>query len=81
MKQWDRSQGELADSDHWKNRMAAEAKYGTGPMYYVWHNLENLDYLEHGGCAPGWLTGEGEHFLALMQIEIASCPEAYADGK
>lgn len=81
MKQWDRSQGELADSDHWKNRKAAEAKYGSGPLYYVWHNLENLDYLEHGGSAPGWLTGEGEHFLALMQLEIASDPENYADGK
>lgn len=81
MREWDRSHGELAETDFWKNRMAAEAKYGSGPLYYVWHNLENLDYLEHGSSAPGWLTGEGEHFLALMQIEIASNPEEYADGK
>jgi len=81
IKRWDRSEGNLKDTDFWKNRMAAEAKYGSGPLYYVWHNLENLGYLEHGGSAPGWLTGEGEHFLALMQIEIASDPENYADGK
>lgn len=81
MRHWDRSQGDLAETDFWKNRMAAEAKYGSGPLYYVWHNLENLDYLEHGSSAPGWLTGEGEHFLALMKLEIAAYPEIYADGK
>lgn len=81
MKQWDRNDGPLIESESWKNRMAAEAKYGSGPLYYVWHNLENKDLLEHGGSAPGWLTGEGEHFLALMKIEIDSDPAEYADGK
>lgn len=81
MRQWDRDEGPLTESASWKNRLAAAAKYGDGPMYYIWHNLENLDLLEHGGCAPGWLTGEGEHFLALLKIEIGDKPDEYASGK
>lgn len=65
----------------WLNRKAAEAKYGDGPLYFVWHNLEALDLTEHGGCAPGWLTGEGEHFLALLKIEIGDKPDEYASGR
>lgn len=65
----------------WLNRKAAEAKYGDGPLYFVWHNLEVLDLTEHGGCAPGWLTGEGDHFLELLRIEIGPKPDDYASGR
>jgi hypothetical protein len=61
---------DLDKSDRWKNRMAAVAKYGDGPLYYIWHSLEHYELLEHGSSAPGHLTGKGEHFLELMKYAI-----------
>lgn len=55
------------DRPYWVNRMAAVKKYGDGPLYFLWHNLEVLEFTEHGSSAPGWLTGKGEHLLLLLK--------------
>jgi hypothetical protein len=60
----------FAETESWKARKAAEAKHSDGSMYFLWHSLENMDLLEHGGSAPGWLTGKGEHFFTLVDAAV-----------
>lgn len=71
--------GSKEKGPRWLNREAAQKKYGHGPLYFLWHNLEVLDLTEHGGSAPGWLTGEGDHFLELLRIEVGRKSETNDD--
>ena len=66
----------FADTKAWQARMAATAKHSDGSLYFLWHSLENADLLEHGGSAPGWLTGKGEHFFTLADAAV----NEYTDG-
>lgn len=60
----------FVETEQWKARQAAEAKHSDGSLYFLWHSLENMGLLEHGGSAPGWLTGKGEHFFTLVDAAV-----------
>lgn len=51
-----------------------------GACWVMYHVVENLDLSEHGGSAPGWLTGLGEAVLIALVEEIGLDDVPLPDG-
>lgn len=51
-----------------------------GASWVIYHLMENMDLTEHGGCAPGWLTGFGEAVLIALVEELGLEDVPLPDG-
>ena len=51
-----------------------------GASWVMYHVAENLDLTEHGGSAPGWLTGLGEAVVIGLVAEIGLEDVPLPDG-
>lgn len=57
-------------AEYWAARKVVETKYTDGPLYFLWHHLENLGLLIHGSSAPGQFTATGQEYFYLLQLEM-----------
>lgn len=42
-----------------------------GAEYFMWYWLQKKGFAEHGGSVPGWLTTDGEEWLADLNEFLA----------
>ena len=60
--------------DHYRrHKEACKAHFGSdGAEYFFWYWLnDTMEWAEHGGSVPGWLTETGEAILAdLEQLDL-----------
>lgn len=38
-----------------------------GSAYFMYYWLDNMEFTEHGGSVPGWLTSKGKELLELIE--------------
>lgn len=51
----------------WRPSEEYKAAHSDGELNFFWYWLDNLEFTEHGGCVPGWLTFEGKRVLAALK--------------
>lgn len=61
-------------SDHYSLKLEEYFQGNEGLKFFTYHMLDNLELLEHGTIAPGWLTDKGKEVLSDL-IEVYGRPE------
>lgn len=58
-----------SDSDYSAESVNKLLEFGgsDGAKYFFWYRLDDLDFTEHGGSVPGWLTDKGKDFLLALE--------------